>query len=83
MCWVAVCLDGLDILICEAGLPADGGQQRAERDAALGPDGFLQDVMEFRLGISAVLGRSHAQRAMDFLGEVPYGESGHRNTSFA
>jgi hypothetical protein len=73
-------LDGLHIVIREAGFPADGGQQSAELDAALGFDGFLQDVAYLCLGASAVLGRTHAQRPMGFFRQVPYCQRGHRCT---
>ncbi len=75
-------LNGLHIFIREAGVPADGGEEGAEFDAAHGSGGFFEYVAYLRLSAAAVLGRAHAQGAMGFLGQVPYGQSGRRGTLF-
>lgn len=66
-----------EFLIRQPGLPADGSQQRPQRNPSFLQDRFLQDGTYLGLGAATVPDCPHTQNPMNLAGQIADGQSGH------
>ena len=69
--------ESIDVFVRKSRLATDGCEQRAELDPLGRPHGGLEDLPNFGLGAATVMGRSHPESTVGFIGQIAYGDCWH------